>query len=356
MGAGPKSRQDASEVQTEWASRRDIRYWGATLPREELEQLLERQAQFQGWHLELTGRTRATHSETLFYRSRSSPGRPALAVKRIEISSTPEKAAEAVDREFAALSAIRTSIGPALQDTLPAPFLVLPEAGVLVLQKLPGVALNRLLRRKANHLSAPWHRAEIRRMAQRVGAWLGQFHAATRQNPVQHDADAFEASLNLQIEACAKCRLDLPSAEELSRIAVPVSRALHGTPLPAAARHGDFTVRNILIDGDRVAVVDFENFAERDAIYEDLSAFITYMALLKSQPLYSSSALEAASAGFLEGYGRSLSSEVLKLYGLKAAVIALAERRPAKGMRGMLRFDSLYTRQLLRLGSEPPAR
>lgn len=332
-----------------------IGYQGATLPREEVEQLLERQAQFEGWRLELTGRARATHSETLFYRSRSRAGRPALAVKHIDGSSTPEKAAEAVNREFAAIAAIRTTVGPALQDTLPEPFLVLPEAGVLVLQKLPGVALHRLLRRKANRLAAPWHRAEICRIARRVGTWLGQFHEATRQNTVEHDAAAFEASLSLQIEACAKRGLDFASAEELSRIAVPASRALHGTPLPAAARHGDFTVRNILIDGDRVAVVDFENFAERDTIYEDLSAFVTYMALLKSQPLYSSSALEAASAGFLQGYGRSLSSEVLKLYGLKAGVIALAERRPAKGMRRMVRFESLFTRQLLRLGSEPSA-
>jgi Phosphotransferase enzyme family len=277
-------------------------------------------------------------------------------VKRIDSSCTPEKAAEAVNREFAAIASIRTTLGPALRDTLPEPFLVLPEAGVLVLQELPGVALDRLLRQKANRVAAPWHRAEICRIAQRVGNWLGQFHEATRQNPVEHDAAAFEARLSLQIEACAKCGLDFASAEELSRIAAPANRALHGTPLPAAARHGDFTVRNILIDGDRVAVVDFESFAERDTIYEDLSAFVTYMALLKSQPLYSSSALEAASAGFLRGYGGSLSSEVLNLYVLKAGITALAEGGPAKGMRHMLRFESLYTRQLLRLGSEPPAR
>ena len=66
--------------------------------------------------------------------------------------------------------------------------------------------------------------------------------------------------------------------------------------MPLAARQGDFRVENILLDGDRVRVVDFENFAETDAIYEDVCALLSYLTLLSCSPLYASSRVNAAAS------------------------------------------------------------
>ena len=99
------------------------------------------------------------------------------------------------------------------------------------------------------------------------------------------------------------------------------SLKLEGQLLPTAARHGDFTPRNILCDKqDCIRVFDFEHFGECIPIYEDVSSFIAYLALMRGQPYYSQDALEIMINGFLIGYGDILGSELLSLYSLKSAV------------------------------------
>ena len=87
-----------------------------------------------------------------------------------------------------------------------------------------------------------------------------------------------------------------------------------------------FGLSNILSDRDgRVHVVDFENFAERDAVYEDIAGFISYVNLLSTFPVYSRRALTSMRRAFLRGYGQAEADPVLALYELKQAVAVLAE-------------------------------
>jgi Ser/Thr protein kinase RdoA (MazF antagonist) len=143
--------------------------------------------------------------------------------------------------------------------------------------------------------------------------------------------------------------LGATAAQEIFRAASRTSGLVDGKPLRAAARHGDFTARNILIDGERIGVVDFENFVERDTIYEDLGKFAAYLALLQGRPGYSRAAMSAAARCFLSGYGSSVDGKLVGLFALKAAVRMFAYRGKGR-MANFFGFDYLYTKQLIRLG------
>jgi Ser/Thr protein kinase RdoA (MazF antagonist) len=123
-------------------------------------------------------------------------------------------------------------------------------------------------------------------------------------------------------------------------------RRSEGLPLPAASRHGDFTPRNILLDGRKIRVLDFENFVASDTVYEDVGKFVAYVALLRGRPGYSGTALTVFAEAFLKGYGRALDPSVVQLFALKAATRMMAHR----GTRRIaLLFDRLYVRNFFQL-------
>lgn len=312
----------------------------------EVDQLLKGQALFDGWELECVGRIQATHSEIFEYHGRSKAGDKQLAVKRITASSNP---AETVSREFKAIQIVWALAGQRL-DGLPKPLMVLPEAGLMVTEKLSGIPLSQVLARQTNCVMAVFRTANVCDIARRVGGWLSQFHEATRQPALAHDAKAFDREVTSQLEGCVRRGLGTAAAQEIFRAASKASGLVDGKPLPAAARHGDFTARNILIDGERIGVVDFENFVERDTIYEDLGNFVAYLALLQGRPGYSRAAINAAARCFLSGYGSSDDGKLVGLFALKAAVRMFAYRGTRR-MANFLGFDHLYTKQLIRLGA-----
>jgi hypothetical protein len=311
----------------------------------EVDQLLKEQALFDGWELECVGRIQATHSEMFEYHGRSKAGDEQLAVKRITASSNP---AETVSREFEAIQIVWALAGQRL-DGLPKPLMVLPEAGLMVTEKLSGIPLSQVLSRQTNCVMAVFRTANVCDITRRVGGWLSQFHEATRQPALAHDAKAFDREVTSQLEGCVRRGLGAAAAQEIFRAASRTSGLVDGKPLPAAARHGDFTARNILIDGERIGVVDFENFVERDTIYEDLGKFVAYLAMLQGRPGYSRAAVNAAARCFLSGYGSSVDGKLVGLFALKAAVRMFAYRGKGR-MANFFGFDYLYTKQLIRLG------
>jgi Ser/Thr protein kinase RdoA (MazF antagonist) len=124
-----------------------------------------------------------------------------------------------------------------------------------------------------------------------------------------------------------------------------------GKSLSAAARHGDFTPRNILISGKHIGVIDFENFLERDTIYEDVGKFVAFLGLLKGRPGYSHAAINSVIQSFLEGYDLSGDRKLVDLFALKAAVRIFSHRGMGRVVKS-LGLDNLYVQQFIRLGHE----
>lgn len=312
----------------------------------EVDRLLKGHVMFDGWDLKCVGRMEATHSEVFDYRGRSKDGDEKLIVKRFSVSSNP---AESAIREYKAIQTVWTLVGQSL-DGLPKPLMVVPEAGLVVTGKLSGILLSRVLARQANCVMAGFQTKNICEIIRRVGSWLSRFHEATRQPNLAYDTKAFDLDITKQLKGCVRTGLEAAAAQEISRLALRASRLVDGKPLPAAGRHGDFLARNILIDGERICVVDFENFVERDTIYEELGRFVAHLAILQARPGYSRSAINTATRYFLSGYGSSADRNLVDLFALKAAVRMFAHRGTRR-MARFLGFNYLYTKQLVRLSA-----
>src|SRR5436190_17939446 len=314
---------------------------------DEIDRLIVNNTVFGGEWLERAGRTQGTHSQTTRYEDRRGGSHTAIVVKHTN-ASTREKAAESVTREFTALETTWNLLGKALEGSLPKPLLVLPEYGLLVTEMLPGEPWSRMLQRSLNYLTAPFRVEDVSQTARKIGVWLHRFHQATQQPALTHDRRAFEQEVSLQLEGCVRRGLSDAAAEQIRRVVFDGSRRIEGQLLPAASRHGDFTPRNVLAADDRISVVDFENFVPVDTIYEDVSKFVAFLALLKGRPGYSKRAVDSVIASFLEGYG-TVEGSLVGLFSLKAALRIFAHRGARRTPKSLM-LDRFYVKQLIHLG------
>jgi hypothetical protein len=312
----------------------------------EISRLLETHPLFAGKSLELIRITHSTHSALLEYKNPANASDSPLLVKYIMLSSGPQHAAEIVLHEFTALQTARRLAGADFGESIPNPILALPEAGLMVTKKLGGIVLSRVLRQSVNWISAPFCTSGMCEIFSKVGLWLSRFHQATQQPDIPLDAAAFEREIIEQLEGCKRKGLSTAEAQEVFRIASSCSRRIEGRPLAAASRHGDFTPRNILLDGQQIRILDFENFAKSDTAYEDVGKFVAYLALLKSRPGYSESALTSVTQSFLEGYGGSLDNNLVGLFAMKAATRMMAYRGTRR-ISSLFPLDYLHVRKFL---------
>jgi hypothetical protein len=321
----------------------------------EISRLLQDQPLFGGKPPELVRVSHSTHSALLEYRNPASESEPPLLVKYIMVSSRPEIAAETVRREFTALETARKMAGTDFNASIPEPLLALPEAGLIVTRKLNGVGLNHILWRNATWPQARLRTRELREIAFATGEWLGKFHRATRQADLRLNAAAFEREMQQQLERCQKMGFTASAARNIFETVSRCLRRVGDVSLPAASRHGDFTPRNILLDGRQLRVLDFENFVNADFVYEDVGKFVAYVSLLHGRPGYSRSALTAFAQDFLQGYGTPLEQRMVQLFAMKAATRMMAHR----GIRRIVLlfpFDWLYVRNFFRLCADTEAK
>ncbi len=290
----------------------------------ELEREILTQPAFAGGTLTFSRQVSARHSHLLEYSFQSRDGVKSLIVKQQAVGPESERATL---QECASLSRVRGLLGPSLAQTVPEPLLVLPNRGVLVTNKVPGDPLAGILKKYANHLSGPFCITLVREAARRVGNWLRSFQDASQAEPFPYNVDSYLADLELRLSKLQEKGFEPGLAQEILRHASLRCAPLNGRLVSAAAKHGDFIPQNILIERDGVAVVDFEAFSEREAVYEDLGMFLGYILVLGARAPYSRQSLNAVRGGFLAGFlaGDNIDPALLTTYTLKGAIRIIAD-------------------------------
>jgi hypothetical protein len=291
------------------------------------------------WRLELRRRSSGRHSEILEFESL---GRwPGVVVKRISDHVPPEEAEAVVVREFESLQALRTQLPPQLLGTVPKPLMVLRTSTALVLEALSGRPLNIILKREANTLVGPLRRTRMLCLGQLAGRWLKALHEATSRKTSLHDSAEFLALLDSRLGRCRAAGMSDHLITATRQVLSEASHRIEGQPLAAAARQGDSIPQNILVDGNQLRVVDFENFCQSDSIYQDIATFVAYVQALSAVPYYSHRALHKLGQGFLHAYGVAGNEFPLRLYLARAIVWLISELTIEKAVT--------YTQRRLRL-------
>jgi glycosyltransferase involved in cell wall biosynthesis len=274
--------------------------------------------------LRLVAMRRGGHSELWEYRPTAGGDLGNILVKRLVRWKSGTDAEVRIRREGEALAWVG-SLHERLRGTVPTPIEILPETKTLILRKIPGVPLSQVLKQQANCVTAPFYGRRVYRLGQKAGEWLRVFHDATRQASIRFEAPAFLATLEQRLELCQRWGANVKTLDQVRSSAESACEMVQGKVVATAARQGDYLPQNILVHQKQVAVVDFENFAEQDAVYEDLSTFLAYLLLLRASPLYSARVLKTMATDFVRGYGGVEEPTLLNLFLIKATVTILSE-------------------------------
>jgi len=278
---------------------------------------------------QLTGVSQRSYSTIYFFdlmgeRNILDP-KPSIAVKvyrdQVLAMNTPEL-------QYRSL----TSLWPKFRDDaelgLPQPLDYFSDLPALVMERVKGNSLQALFS-KINIL--PSHRRTLASACMRTGRWLAKLHHATSLAPGKLDvkqklADAKDnlvklESMGFASELCGKSvqRLDLLAGQ------------LSVEETPMALVHGDFTVDNIVVDGERIVALDLTG-RDHNAIEHDLATFLNSLRLLRLTMPLSQSLLNRCSDAFLYGYFgfHSVSPPALhflRVAGLLSTILEIAERR-----------------------------
>jgi aminoglycoside phosphotransferase (APT) family kinase protein len=182
-------------------------------------------------------------------------GPPALVVK---IPRSPRLSGR-TEHEIAQVSALRAHLDPGLRQALPEPLARATEAGITVAveRAAPGVLLARACAR--------WGlgRGMREREAERAMEWILAFHRATERRRMPLHAEGFETLVGLPCaryrEALGTTATELALFDAARRYAARVPGTLE---IPIVVQHRDYTVWNIVRDGDRLSVLDWEGARE----------------------------------------------------------------------------------------------
>ena len=162
---------------------------------------------------------------------------------------------EGLMQEVRTIKRLRTTVSEDIRATLPGPMHVVRLSGhcVVVEPVIPGQPMDSLIRP-----DKPLDRSRTNVLMALAHGWLMQIQQEAPHRKGTLDAGMISEHI-LEPLSAASVSADLTTAEEdyidyLRRIA----RTLEGQDMPLYLYHGDFRAGNILVDGGRVAVLDWE--------------------------------------------------------------------------------------------------
>jgi len=266
------------------------------------------------------------------------PFRPAIAVKIFHERTSGVETAALQYRSLASLWP-RFRGGGNSNIGLPQPLDYFSDLPALVMERVRGSSLQALFS-KMNIL--PSQRRQLTSACARTGQWLRELHRVTSvgQGRLVVEEKLAHASANLaRLETMGfSPELCRRSADFLKRQADQLSIAESHLALV----HGDFTVDNVMVDGDRIVALDLTG-RDHNAIEHDLATFLNSLRLLRLTMPVSRALLSRCSHSFLAGYfgvnhSPSPALNFLRVAGLISTALEIAGRR----------WDRLWTRLWVR--------
>ena len=192
---------------------------------------------------------------------------PGLALKLARSTEARRRLAH----EFQALREVWAI--PALQSTVPRPIGLFQSGDDLVMLEscLPGATFSVLLQRRkragVEHVRHDLFLAQVWLQLLQTATALGALPFPGRVAVEQRLAWLRQAGLNGSTLPAGFADRLLQEAEDYRNL-----------PLPLAGRHGDFEPDNLLLNGDRAGVIDWENFARGVTPFDDVFQFAVGLA------------------------------------------------------------------------------
>ena len=157
----------------------------------------------------------------------------------------------------------------------------IPELQALLTEKAPGIDLGKLIHRcryAINGYSASSD--NLRQHFQRCGKWLALLHEGFAQPVHGHlDIAELECQVNRYHQRLIRAGGPQHLADSFREQITALLRHFADTPIKLTQLHGDFKLRHIFVNGDRVTPIDFGNELN-GAAFDDVARLLVEIRLL----------------------------------------------------------------------------
>lgn len=212
---------------------------------------------------------------------------------------------ERIERDFETSLRVSTALASVEGCAAVRPLACLPEHLALVTEEAGGETLSALLERRLSWRD-PAAAADMEPVFERVGRWLNVFQAC---QPVggEMTTEAILAYLEVRLRRLGGFRsaFDDRCQQRVVEHVRSLVAQLAPQDLQERAVHGDFALGNVLVDGERVTVLDFA-MASRGLRLHDLAHAWLQLDLLCAKPKFRPSAVRRLHAALLRGYDPTL--------------------------------------------------
>jgi aminoglycoside phosphotransferase (APT) family kinase protein len=254
-----------------------------------------------------------------------------------------------IEREFRTLTAVHRQHGAGGHFGVPRPLDYFPECETLLMERVHGEPLYDAVARLTTLLFFRGDRRRCASLLARCGRILRSFHDDAPPLAPQAFGGAlaeelFEKTL-AALEYLEQRRALVPAQIRAVRGAMlRAQRLLASREVRVVRQHGDYFMRNILLHGDELTLVDF-TFSMTNTIHHDLSTFLTRLGKMSPyprHPFFNHFAKGGYRRAFLCGYFGServpdAERGLLALWDMRNYVIDLRcrhERYAAAGLKG----------------------
>jgi aminoglycoside phosphotransferase (APT) family kinase protein len=279
--------------------------------------------------LTLRRRLRRRFSDVLIVRI-DVPGRSFdLFLKRARVDERLETVALVRDnlrREFDGLSRVYATLRHEEGLQAARPVACYPDLETIATERLPGVTLRQLLHRRAVWWAGDAGQRRLERVASAVGRWLGAFQRADRPDRQISPSDLRTYLDDRLLMLVARRWLGISAAQRAALLEYFDERAMRvpTEDLVQSCSHGDFNPENIIVNGDKVGVVDFSMSKPAPRLLDVTHLYIG-LDVLRRRPWYRPATLSGTMAALLNAYDPDLqpSQPMFELLALQHGVARL---------------------------------
>lgn len=189
------------------------------------------------------------------------------------------------------------------------PIACYPERLALATEEVRGETLLGVLEREAAWFPPPERLQRLEQLLARVGNWVAAFQGIA-PGDARVSLDELRAYIDLRLArltARPKAKFHHADREAVLAHTDALWAQLDADDLQEVGVHADLAAGNVLVHGDRVAVIDFA-MAHRGSRYHDLARLHLQLELLKAKPRFRQSTVAVLQGALLDGYRPGLTA------------------------------------------------
>lgn len=193
------------------------------------------------------------------------------------------------------------------------PLFVLENQYILVTEEAEGTDLYHLIIDTSRYFPSKKEVLQLSQHLYNTGAWLRYFHSI---NPVENEKYSIDNLIEymdtrLKILTAEKRRSFPPRYRERILSTVEKEKSfLREEELGLTLSHSDFNPGNIIVDNDRITVLDFGK-TKKDSYLLDVSRFYHQLFLLTFKPQFRPGVIRKLQQSLLQGFGQPNANQLL---------------------------------------------